>query len=143
MPTVAVSSHGSLLKIGDGATPTEVFTTIGEVQDIDGVGIAVATEEVTSHDSSGWREFIPTLREIGEVTFTINYNNGATQGFTGGLYNDAVNRTKRNFQIVIPTTANKTGSFTAYVTSFKLGLPVEGVITAELSLQGTGSITWA
>ena len=142
MATVAVSSHGTLLKIGDGAG-SETFTTIGEVMDISGVGISVRNTEVTSHDSSGWAEFISTIREIGEVTFTINFNNVATQGFSGGLYLDALNRTKRNFQIVIPTTSSKTGSFAALVQEFKLDTPVDGAITASLTLKGTGAIAWA
>lgn len=142
MATVAVSSHGTLLKAGDGGG-SEVFTTVGEVMDISGPSIAVATEEVTSHDSAGWREFVPTLKEIGEITFTINFNAGATQGFAAGLYLDMINKTKRNFQLVIPTTSAKTGSFAAYVTAFPLDLPVEGVIRADITLQGTGAITWA
>jgi len=142
MATVAVSSHGTLLKAGDGAG-SESFTTVGEVMDISGPSIALAVEEVTSHDSAGWREFVPTLKEIGEVTFTINFNAGATQGFAAGLYLDMINKTKRNFQIVIPTTSAKTGSFAAFVTAFPLDLPVEGVIRADITLQGTGAITWA
>lgn len=142
MATIAVSSHGTLLKIGDGGG-SETFTTIGEVNDISGPSLTVNTEEVTSHDSAGVREFIPTLKEFGEITFDINFNNAATQGFSGGLYNDAINRTKRNFQIVIPTTSAKTGSFAAYVTGFELQEPVDGVLKASITLRPTGALTWA
>ena len=131
-----------MLKIGDGGG-SEVFTTIGEVLDIDGPGLSVANAEVTSHDSAGWREFISTLKEIGEVTFTINFNNVATQGFTAGLYLDALNKTKRNFQIVIPTTSAKTGSFAALVQDFKPKFPVDGAIQADITLKGTGALVWA
>ena len=142
MPSLAVSSYGTLLKIGDGGG-SEVFTTIGEVRDISGPSLNVGTEEVTAHDGSGWREFVPTLKEIGEITFEINFNAAATQGFSTGLYNDAANKTKRNFQIVLPTTSAKTGSFAAYVTAFELTEPVEGVLRASITLQGTGALTWA
>lgn len=142
MATAAVSSHGTLLKIGNGGG-SETFTTIAEVLDISGPSFAVATEEVTSHDSSGWREYVPTLREAGEVTFELLFNNGATQGFAGGLYNDMINKTKRNFQLVIPTTSSKTGSFAAHVTGWEFSLAVEGVIRASLTLQITGAVTWA
>ena len=142
MATVAVSSFGTLLKIGDGGG-SEVFTTIGEVLDIKGPSFALGTEEVTAHDGSGWREYVPTLKEIGEITFDINFNAAATQGFSAGLYNDAVNKTKRNFQIVLPTTSAKTGSFAAYVTGFEIDAPVEGALRASITLMGTGAITWA
>ena len=142
MASIAVSSYGTLLKIGDGGG-TEVFTTIGEVRDISGPALNVGTEEVTAHDGNGWREFIATLKEIGEISFEINFNAAATQGFSSGLYNDASNKTKRNFQIVIPTTSAKTGSFTAIVTKFELTEPVEGVLRASITLQGTGALTWA
>lgn len=111
--------------------------------DISGPSIAVGTEEVTSHDSAGWREFVPTLKEIGEVSFTINFNAGTTQGFAAGIYLDLLNKTKRNFQLVIPTTVAKTGTFYAFVTGFSMDLPVEGVIRADISLQGTGALVWA
>lgn len=145
MPTSALSSFGTLLKIGNAATP-EVFTTIAEVRDISGPSFALGTEEVTSHDSAGWREFIPTLTEAGEVTFDINFIGGATQGFGTGLYDDMVDKTKRNFQLVLPTgvgASNDTGAFAAYVTGFELSAPVEGVLSASITLQITGAVTWS
>lgn len=142
MPTIAVRSFGTLLKIGDGGG-SEAFTTIAEVLDIDGPGFELATEEVTAHDGSGWREFVPTLMAGGEITFDCNFNAAATQGFTSGLYDDMVDRTKRNFQLVIPTSTSKTASFAAFVTAFPFNLPVEGVIRANCTLQITGAVTWA
>lgn len=140
---MARSSFGTLLKIGDGGG-SEVFTTIGEVRDISGPAMALGTEEVTSHDSaSGFREYIPTLLEGGEVSFTINFTAASTQGFSGGLYTSMTNKTLRNFQLVIPTASAKTCSFAAYVTAFPLNLPVEGAITADITLQISGAVTWA
>lgn len=141
--TQAVSAFGTLLKIGDGGG-SEVFTTIAEITNLTGPGIEVETIDVTSHDSSGAkREFIAGLIDMGEYTFTLNFNALATQGFSGGLYNDAMNRTKRNFQIVLPTTSSKTGSFAAYVTNFELSEPIDGALTADLTIKVTGAITWA
>ena len=144
---MALSSFGTFLKIGNGGTPTETFTTIAEVRDISGPSFAVGTEDVTNHDSNGWREHIPTIIEGGEVTFDINFVGGATQGFaSGSLYDDMIDKTKRNFQIVLPAgvgSGNDTGSFAAYVTGFELSAPVEGVLTASVTLSITGSVTWA
>jgi predicted secreted protein len=147
MPTSAVSSFGTLLKIGNGGTPTETFTTIAEVRDISGPAFSVGTEDVTNHDSSGWREFIPTIIEAGEVTFDVNFKGDATQGFaSGSLYDDMIDKTKRNFQIVLPSgvgSANDTGAFAAYVTGFELSAPVEGVLSASITLMITGAVTWS
>jgi hypothetical protein len=147
MATGALSSFGTLLKIGNGGSPTETFTTIAEVRDISGFAFALATEDVTNHDSAGWREHIPTIIEAGEVTFDINFKGDATQGFgSGSLYDDMVDKTKRNFQLVLPAgvgAANDTAAFTAYVTGFELSAPVEGVLSAAVTLQVTGAVTWA
>lgn len=141
MPSVAVSSFATLLKIGDGGG-TEVFTTIAEVRDIDGPAFALAVEEVTAHDGNGSREFVATIKEVGEVSFELNFNKATTQGFTGGLYNDFSNKTKRNFQIVLPTTVAATGAFAAHVIGFKFKAPVEGVLRADVTLNVTGALTW-
>lgn len=139
---MAVAATGTLLKIGDAGGP-ESFTTIAEVKDISGPAITVNTVETTSHDASGWTTFIPTLKTAGEITFDINFTAAATQGFSTGLYNDAMNRTRRNFQIVLPTSPTKTGSFAAYVTGFELSEPVDDVLSASITLTVDGAVTWA
>lgn len=142
MASIAVAATNTLLKLGDGGGP-ESFTTIASVKDITGPGFTTDIVDVTSHDSSGYHEKLPTLKDAGQLTFVLNFNNHATQGFTTGLYNDWVNRTLRNFQLVIPTTVNKTASFSAYVTSFSLNMPVADALTADLTLDISGGVTWA
>jgi hypothetical protein len=143
MATSAVSSFGSLLKVGDGNGGSEAFTTVGEVQAIKLAGIKRTVQKVTAHDTGPWEQKIVTLIDGGQVTFDINFNNLTTQGFSGGLYNDMINGTKRNFQLLIPTTVNKTASITAFVTDWAMDLPVDGVVKATLSLEITGQPTWA
>lgn len=142
MPHNAVSATGTLLKIGDGAG-SETFTTIGEVLDIDGPSMSVNILEVTAHDTGPYIQKLPNLIDPGQVSFDINFNAHSTQGFSSGLYNDMVNRTLRNFQIVLTTTVAKTGSFSAYVTNFQFSAPVDGALTASITLDITGQVTWA
>lgn len=139
MPTIAKSSFGVQLKIGDGGG-IEVFTTIAEVRDVSGPQFALGTEEVTAHDGTGWRESVSTLKDGGDITFDLNFNNAATQT---ALYTDFANATRRNFQLVIPTTVPKTLAFAAFVTGFEMGLPVEGAITASVTLSITNTVTWS
>jgi hypothetical protein len=134
MATSAVSSHGTFLKVGDGAGP-EVFTTIGEVLDISGPGTSLNTEDATNHDSGGWREPVPTILEGGEVSFEINYYADASQT---SLRDDQLNRTKRNFQMVMPV---ETLDFAGYVTGFEYSAPVEGILRASVTIMVTGEIT--
>jgi hypothetical protein len=136
MATQAVTSHGTFLKVGDGADP-EVFVTIAEVKDISGPGTRLNTEDATNHDSGGWREPVPTLLEGGEVTFDINYYTGATQT---SMREDMEARTRRTYQMVLPTTPAETLEFNGYVTNFEYSAPVEGILSASCTIMVTGPI---
>lgn len=135
---MAFSSHGTLLKIGDGADP-EVYATIAKVMDISGPSLTLATETVTSHDSGGRAEVIPTILDVGEVTFDINYTAHETQET---LRTALENRTMHSFQIVFPITPETTATFDAYVTGFEFNAPVEGVLRASVTLSQTGPVNF-
>ena len=137
MATQAVSSHGTFLKVGDGAEP-EVFTTIAEVKDISGPDMTLNMEDATSHDSGGWREEIPTLLEAGDISFDINYTGGATQSV---LEQAQYNREVLNFQMVFPLETPVTKAFRGVVTSHSFNAPVEGILTASVTIRVSGAIT--
>jgi len=143
--TNALSSFGTLLKIGDGATPTENFTTIAELLDIDGVTLKTNTEDATNHSSpGGFEEKIPTTLAAGPVKFGINFiPTGATHSQSTGLIKDWKNKTKRNFQLVFPDSGATTWLISAYVTSVDIKAPVKGKLTADVTLDITGSPTLA
>lgn len=143
--SAGISSFGTLLKIGDGATPTEVFTTIAEVKDISGPSLKLNTDELTNHGSpGGWKEKVGTLLEAGDLSFDLNFvPTHATHNPTTGLIADQTARTKRNFQLVFPDTASTTWAFTALVTEFEPAEPVEGVLKASVTLEITGQPTLA
>jgi hypothetical protein len=144
MPTAAKSSFGTFLKIGDGAT-TETFTTIAEVGDIKGPNIESSTEDVTSHSSTAaWVEKIVTLLEAGDVSFDINWLPAhATHSHSAGLLRDQVNKTLRNFQLVVPAAATLTWTFAAFVTRFNPDLKVKGAQRASIRLEISGQPTLA
>jgi predicted secreted protein len=138
----ALSAFGSLLKIGDGATP-ENFTTIAEVADLGGPALKLDAIEVTHHESpGGWRENIGGLLTAGEVTFTLNFiPTEATHDASTGLIADMVARTKRNFQLVFPDVGSTTWSFAALVTGFEPKEPIDEKLSADVTLTVTGQPT--
>lgn len=135
----AVSSFGTLLKVGDGVTPTEGFTTIGSVKDISGPSIAMETEDVTTHSSTA-AEFVATVIDYGEVSFDINFDYGDTQH--AGLLTDLEAGTLRNFQIVLTDAGATTIDFAAIITKYELTAPVKGVLGASLTLKVSGAATF-
>lgn len=140
MASNAVAAIGTALKIGDGGTP-ENFTTIAEVKDISGPGTTLDTIEVTSHDSTGgYKEYIPSLKDGGEVTFDMNFVNSAAQD---ALVTDMENRTKRNFQVVTTHSSPKTAVFAGYITAITHSFPVGDVATRSVTIKVTGPITWS
>lgn len=138
----AVSSFGTLLKIGDGGTPAEVFTTIAEVRDISGPNYTLDTEEVTNHSTvGGYKEFIPTLKDGGEVKFSLNFFQDTTHE---ALWDDFEAGTRRNFQIVFPIqSGDDTLTFAAFVVDVDHDAPVSGVLTRDITLKVTGQGTWS
>ena len=138
----AISSFGTLLQIGDGAT-TEVFTTIAEVMDISGPGLAQATAEVTSHTSTNrYREFIATVKDGGEISFDINFvPTDGTHDPTTGLLSVFESGASTNYQIVFPDTGSTTWALPAIVTGFEPAEPVDGALTASLTLKVSGQPT--
>jgi predicted secreted protein len=139
MAEPAINSQGTLLQIGDGATPTEAFTTIVGCGDLTGPGTTRDTQDVTSHTSTGgYREFITTLRDGGEVSCDIYWVFDASQT----LLEDAFDSNASvNFQIVFTDAGNTTYGFAGLVTDLSFSAPVEGALTRSLTLKVTGPVT--
>ena len=131
---MAVSAHGTLLKMGDGALPTEAFTTIAEVGDISGPGLSRDMLEVTSHDSI-YKAPVPGMISLSDVTFTINYTGATTQK---ALDTAAAKTTPTNFQLVSPLPTPETITFPAYVKEIGRESPVEGILTRQITLTVAG-----
>ena len=136
---------GTLLKIGDGATP-EVFKTIAEVKDISGPGLTREFAEFTHQQSTGgYREYKPTFKNSGDVTFKCNFlPDDETQGFaTTGILKDYEDGTLRNFQLLFPDSGATKASFAAYVANIQPGAPIAGPLELNVTLRVTGTVTWS
>jgi len=137
--STATSGFGCLLKAGDGGGP-EVFTTIAEVKSISGPNFQVSFAEVTHMESpSAVREYIPTLIEPGDVTFTVNFlPDNATHD---AMRTDLLARTKRNFKLVLTDGTPATWSFSGYYSQLGLNSNIDGPLEGSLGIKVTSTIT--
>lgn len=137
--TVGSSGFGTLLKRGSGAT-VETFTTVAEVKTISGPSLSMETIDATHMESpSGYREWLPSFKDGGEVTFDLNFL-PATAAQTG-ITTDFAARTKRNWKIVWPNTAGTTWSFSGYITGFTPSAAVGDILAASATIKVTGAVT--
>jgi len=141
MPSIAKIANGTLLKIGDGASP-EVFTTIPEVTKLSGPSVKFDLLDVTSHDSTGFfREFIPGLADGDNVQGEINWV--PANVVHKGLRVDSYARTLRNFKVIFPPgAADDTVDVAAYITQIEPKSDIGTVQIAALTLKVTGQPVW-
>lgn len=146
MSSNAIPAYGTLLKrsgVTAGSTPS--YSTLGEVKNISGPSTEVSTIDVTTHSSAAagnYREFIPSLIDPGTIEVDLNWVHSDTTH--KDLWTDLQQRTKRDFQIVVPPTAAGATcnmNFQAYVTGMPKEFPTDDVVSAKLSLRITGAIT--
>ena len=137
--TIGTSGFGTLLKAGNGAT-SEVFTSIAEVKTISGPKITLEMLEATHMESpSGFREWLPSFKDGGEVTFGVNFLPASTSH--KAITTDMAARTKRNFKVVWPNTAPTTWSFSGYYTQFEPTAGVGDMLSAQVTIRVTGAVT--
>lgn len=137
----AIPSHGTLVKMGDGATP-ENFTTIAELGDIDLPEWGNEKEEVTVQTTAARRRaYRATLAKDGSVGFKVNWVPGdPTHDRVTGLLALAESGETQNFQIVLPDDDVTTFTFAAFVETFKPAAPVQGILSADVVLSIDGAI---
>jgi hypothetical protein len=143
--TEGVIGLGTLLKIGDGESP-EGFEAIAEVKDITGPGLSREFAEFTHQQSaSGYREYKPTFKNSGDVTFKVNFiPDDSTQGFnTTGLIKDYEDGTLRNFQLEFPDLGATKAAFAAYVANLQPTAPLAAALEMNVTLRITGPVTWS
>ena len=123
-----------------------VFTTISEVKDIAGPPQVLEKDEVTNQSSPNfYKEWITTLIDGGEVTFTCNYLPGdSTQNSSTGLLSWLQGRGLQDWQIVPPApNAARIISFVAFVTHWEPKFAVAKAAQLDLKLTVTGPVSIA
>lgn len=135
-------AKGTQLQVGDGAQPTEAFTTIPNCADIEGPGGDTEEIDVTDHDSPGnTAEFLPTIVDGGTVQATVHFD--PAHALHQQLATDQQSLTTRNYQVVATDSGNTVFRFAGFVQSFRPSAPVRGALTFRLVLRVAGVIDWS
>lgn len=114
MPLTSVSTKGTYLKKGNGASP-EVFSTIGGVNDLPAIMSQKSAKEDTSIADDN-RHYGYGIGEPPSFTLTVYWNPADTQ--QAALETEHQNETESNYQVVCPDSPATTYSFTAIITSY-------------------------
>lgn len=132
----AISGVGTVFKRSD-MTSAPTFTAIAEINSIDGPNKSRDTIDVTSLDSTGgYREFIASFRDGGEVTLEMNFTRDGYVDMNADFETD----TLVDYQIVLPDTSNTTLDFSGLVTSLGLGVPLDDKVTAPVTIKVSGQV---
>lgn len=144
MSSVALSAFQTLVQIGDGATPTEGFTTIAELRNISGPSMSADVIDVTTHNTSTpFRRFISGLIDGGEINLDINFvPQDPTHSYSTGLLSDFLNRTRRNFALVFPDEGSTTWIFPGIITNFETNSDPADVLMGSVTIKIAGPPTF-
>lgn len=143
--TVSVASFGTILAMGADPSKTllaDTYTDIVEVHDISGPGIELSTTEATHHLSpDATREHSAGLKDLTELSFEIAFlPQEGTHGLTTGFLKAWTDRSRVNWKMTFTDAAATTWGVKGFVTGFEVGAPLEGLLTANVTLKLTGTI---
>lgn len=136
MPVDGFHGYGTILKVGDGASP-EVFTAIAALTRIKIPGQetnAIDVSHLTTADSR--RRMIPGMITLGKCSFSGLYIPGNTTH--AGLKTRQQAGTISNYQIVLSDEADSVVEFEAFVSKFE---PGEAALDAMVPFEGELTLT--
>lgn len=133
---MALRSEGTVLSRGDGETP-EVFSPLGTVRSITGMGGGSPTVIDVSHLGSAFREKLLGLRDEGQLTFELQWD-GEDETFRA-IWADRAAGTLRNWRIELPDDPSTVFTFSAYVMTAELSIETDAAVTVSVTLEISGA----
>ena len=122
-------------------TPT--YVAIGEVVDISGPNASADTLEATAHGDA-WREYVPGLKDGGEVSVTFRAEAGHAGQF--GMFakiGTGPFAVKITWPLMVSTnTVNRSVAVDGILTGVGVGLPHDGLATMDGTFKVSGEPTW-
>lgn len=148
MTTLASIGHSNLFQIFDTDASPDAWTTVAEVGNITPPAMARDAQDATHTESTeGWREFIPGLKDGGEVTCELNFvpDTASTDLILAQFDSDALTQIRILFADASTAGANPPCSkFTcnAVMTGFKPEAPMDDKMKATLTFKVSGKPTF-
>lgn len=130
-----LAATGTTLSIGG--------TTIVQVENISGPSISATAIDVSAHDSaSDWREFVPGMKDGGEITFDVNWDHSKSSHYSTGILGSNVGAgiaaTASACIITWAGTAQHTVDFDGFITGVSWNSPLDDKQTASVTIKCTG-----
>jgi len=115
---------------------------VAQVMDINGPDLSTDTDEITNHDSvDGVEEFLVTIKRTGEWTFELVFNGDEdSHDDNTGLIKAWQDRSLDEYVCTYPDGSK--WEFVAYVTGFSMAAPVDGHLSADVTLRPSGAPTF-
>jgi len=139
-PQPAMGTH---LQIESSTTPG-TYISVALVGPLAGPSLSRDTIDVTNQDNqSGYKEFIGSLKDGGEVTLTLFWNTNAVGQFQpDGLYAAFEDGLEHNFQIVLPA-ADFSWKFAGVVSKMAWKYDPNAAQTCDTTIKVSGKPTLA
>ena len=111
------------------------WVALAQIKSIGGPSSSRETVDTTTMDSvGGYREFIGSLRDAGEISLSMNF----TQAAYLLMKTDFESDTLQDYQIVLPDTNSTTLEFSGLVTDLPLDIPLDDVVSCDVSIKVSG-----
>ena len=125
--------YGSVLVV----TTTTGDANIGQIRSISGPGVSGSDVDTTTLDSSSnYRTFVAGLLDPGEVTINLVY--APTTVSHKRLVYYMSQRSTKGFKVYHGSTAGTEQTFSAYIKGMGREIPLDDLITGDLTLKVTG-----
>lgn len=136
MTATTLNTNSTVLKIGDGVTPTEGFTSVGQITDWDGFDEKSKVIDITTLDDDYSEKDGGAVIDSGATGMDLLYDPANTNinALRTGI------GTKKNFQLILSNGTTQF-AFAAVITGFKIMGKKDDKIRAKVALDISGAIT--
>lgn len=138
---MALESQGTTIAITNTAVSPNTDASIGSVVDFTGPGGAASVIDITTLASSA-KEKMMGLPDEGQLALVLLYDPTDTNGQVA-LRSARAARTKETFKITFNDSPQTIATFSGYVLTFSIKGAVDDKVSADVTIEIDGAVTWA